>query len=412
MKRIILHSDLNSFYASVEMMLNPKLRNKAIAVCGSTESRHGIVLAKSELAKRSGVKTGMVNWEARQCCPGIIMVPPQYDEYLKYSKLTRAIYGRYTNQVESYGMDECWCDVSGSRTVFGDGMAIAEEIRETVKAELGLTVSIGFSYNKIFAKLGSDMKKPDAITAITADDFKDKIWPLPASDLLYVGRATTKKLAGYGIHTIGDIANQSQDFLKRLLGVNGLAIWSYANGLDTSRVMPGDYESPVKSIGHGITCNADLDSSEEVWKVMLELSQDIGHRLRLHSLTARGVQLTVRDNDLYFKQYQAPIDSQTQSPMEIAGKARQLFEANYRWQNKVRAVTVRAINLIPADTPYQISIFEDAAQRERRERLDNAIEEIRGRFGKRAIYSACLMGNLKMPSDGRDKVVMPGMMYQ
>ena len=412
MKRIILHSDLNCFYASVEMMLNPKLRNKAIAVCGSTESRHGIVLAKSELAKRSGVKTGMVNWEARQCCPGIIMVPPQYDEYLKYSKLTRAIYGRYTNQVESYGMDECWCDVSGSRTMFGDGMAIADEIRETVKAELGLTVSIGVSYNKIFAKLGSDMKKPDAITAISADDFKEKIWPLPASDLLYVGRATTKKFAGYGIHTIGDIANQSQDFLKRLLGVNGLALWSYANGLDTSRVMPGDYESPVKSIGHGITCNADLDSSEEAWKVMLELSQDIGHRLRLHSLTARGVQITIRDNDLYFKQYQAPLDSQTQSPMEIAGKARQLFEANYRWQNKVRAVTVRAINLIPADTPYQISIFEDAAQRERRERLDNAIEEIRGRFGKRAIYSACLMGNLKMPSDGRDKVVMPGMMYQ
>ena len=412
MKRIILHSDLNCFYASVEMMLNPKLRNKAIAVCGSTESRHGIVLAKSELAKRSGVKTGMVNWEARQCCPGIIMVPPQYDEYLKYSKLTRAIYGRYTNQVESYGMDECWCDVSGSRTMFGDGMAIADEIRETVKAELGLTVSIGVSYNKIFAKLGSDMKKPDAITAISADDFKEKIWPLPASDLLYVGRATTKKFAGYGIHTIGDIANTSQDFLKRLLGVNGLALWSYANGLDTSRVMPGDYESPVKSIGHGITCNADLDSNEEVWKVMLELSQDIGHRLRLHSLTARGVQITIRDNDLYFKQYQAPIDSQTQSPMEIAGKARQLFEANYRWQNKVRAVTVRAINLIPADTPYQISIFEDAAQRERRERLDNAIEEIRGRFGKRAIYSACLMGNLKMPSDGRDKVVMPGMMYQ
>jgi DNA polymerase-4 len=175
MKRIILHSDLNCFYASVEMMLNPKLRNKAIAVCGSTESRHGIVLAKSELAKRSGVKTGMVNWEARQCCPGIIMVPPQYDEYLKYSKLTRAIYGRYTNQVESYGMDECWCDVSGSRTMFGDGMAIADEIRETVKAELGLTVSIGVSYNKIFAKLGSDMKKPDAITAISADDFKEKL---------------------------------------------------------------------------------------------------------------------------------------------------------------------------------------------------------------------------------------------
>ncbi len=221
---MILHSDLNCFYASVEMMLNPSLRGKAVAVCGSTESRHGIVLAKSELAKKRGVKTGMVNWEARQCCPDIIMVPPQYDEYLKYSKLTRAIYERYTDQVEGFGMDECWCDVSGSRKVFGDGMTIAEEIRQTVKAELGLTVSIGVSFNKIFAKLGSDLKKPDAITGISADNFKEKIWPLPASDLLYVGRATTKKFDSYGIRTIGDIANTSQDFLKRLLGVNGLAL--------------------------------------------------------------------------------------------------------------------------------------------------------------------------------------------
>lgn len=412
MERVILHSDLNCFYASVEMMLNPTLRGKAVAVCGSTESRHGIVLAKSELAKKRGVKTGMVNWEARQCCPEIIMVPPQYNEYLKYSKLTRAIYGRYTDQVEGYGMDECWYDVSGSRTMFGDGITIAEEIRQTVKAELGLTVSIGVSYNKIFAKLGSDLKKPDATTSISAENFREKIWPLPASDLLYVGRATTKKLDNYGIRTIGDIANTSQDFLKRLLGVNGLALWVYANGLDNSRVMPGNYESPVKSIGHGITCNADLENNEEVWKVMLELSQDIGHRLRLHSLTTRGVQITVRDNDLYFKQFQAPLESQTQSPMEIARKARQIFEANYHLTNKVRAVTVRAINLIPADTPYQISIFEDTAKRERRERLDTTVQEIRTRFGKRAIYSACLMVNLKMASDGREKVVMPGMMYQ
>lgn len=412
MERVILHSDLNCFYASVEMMLNPNLRGKAIAVCGSTESRHGIVLAKSELAKKKGVKTGMVNWEARQRCPEIIMVPPQYDEYLKYSKLTKSIYERYTNLVEGYGMDECWCDVTGSQAVFGDGQTIAEEIRRTVKAELGLTVSIGVSYNKVFAKLGSDLKKPDAITCISADDFREIIWPLPASDLLYVGHATTRKFANYGIHTIGEIANQSQDFLKRLLGVNGLALWCYANGLDTSRVMPGDFESPVKSIGHGITCSADLEDDEEVWKVMLELSQDIGHRLRLHNLSARGVQITMRDNDLLFKQYQAPLYTQTQSPMEIARKARRLFEANYCWQSKVRAVTVRAINLIPADTPYQTSIFEDAVKRERREKLDAAVDDIRNRYGKHAIFSACLMGNLKMPSDGREKVVMPGMMYQ
>ena len=193
----ILHSDLNCFYASVEMMLDPRLRGKAVAVCGSTEDRHGIVLAKSELAKRAGVKTGMVNWEAKQRCPDLILVPPQYEQYLKYSKLAHEIYYRYTDMVEPFGMDECWLDCTGGRGLYGDGPRIADEIRTAMREELGLTVSVGVSYNKIFAKLGSDMKKPDAVTIITSSDFKEKVWPLPASDLLYVGRATTKRLEGY-----------------------------------------------------------------------------------------------------------------------------------------------------------------------------------------------------------------------
>lgn len=201
MERAILHSDLNCFYASVEMMLNPMLRGKAVAVCGSTEDRHGIVLAKSEKAKKAGVKTGMVNWEARSVCKDLIVVPPQYDQYLKYSKLTRAIYQRYTDLIEPFGMDECWLDVTGSR-IMGDPMTIAESIRKTVREELGLTVSIGVSFNKIFAKLGSDMKKPDAITEITSDNFQEKVWPLDASEMIYCGNATRKKLETYGIHTI------------------------------------------------------------------------------------------------------------------------------------------------------------------------------------------------------------------
>jgi len=194
--RIILHSDMNSFYASVEMMLDPRLKGKAVAVCGATEERHGIVLAKSELAKKAGVKTGMVNWEAKQRCPGLILVPPQYDQYLKYSKLAHEIYYRYTDLVEPFGMDECWLDVTASGT-YGDGMEIAEKIRTACREELGLTVSIGVSFNKIFAKLGSDMKKPDAVTQITRADFKEKVWPLAASELIYVGRATEKKLRCY-----------------------------------------------------------------------------------------------------------------------------------------------------------------------------------------------------------------------
>lgn len=409
-ERTILHSDMNCFYASVEMMLDPSLRGKAVAVCGSTENRHGIVLAKSELAKKAGVKTGMVNWEARQRCPDLIMVKPQYEQYLKYSELARNIYQRYTDQVEPYGMDECWLDVGGSRSVCGSGMEIAESIRQTVKEELGLTVSIGVSFNKMFAKLGSDMKKPDAITEIRKAEFKEKIWPLPASDLLFVGRATTAKLEQYGITTIGCIANADPQFLKRLLGVNGLGLWRSAAGLDDTPVMHKDFVSPIKSVGHGITCTADLENEDEVWKVMLELSQDIGHRLRIHKLKASGVQISIRSNDLGFRQYQASFTLATQSPSVIAHKAIQIFRDNYRWIMPVRAVTVRAIKLRPKNEPEQIDLFTDMRQLERLDRLDDCIEDIRRRFGKRAVFQACLLGDLKMPFDNREKVVMPGVM--
>lgn len=411
MERAILHSDLNSFYASVEMMLDPSLKGKAVAVCGSTEDRHGIVLAKSDKAKKAGVKTGMVNWEARQLCKDLIVVPPQYDQYLKYSKLTRAIYQRYTDLVEPYGMDECWLDVTGSRCM-GSPMEIAEEIRKATREELGLTVSIGVSFNKIFAKLGSDMKKPDAITEITPDCFREKVWPLDCSEMIYCGPATTKKLALYGIRTIGDVAKADARFLKQLLGVNGLALWSYANGTDSSRVMQKDFVSPVKSVGHGITCTADLEDGDEVFRVMLELSQDVGHRLRVHELAAKGVQVWIRSNDLFGNQYQCKLPFRTQSPTEIANAGYRLFKERYSWNQKVRAVCVRAIDLVPKKDPEQLTLFDDSERRFRRERVEDAVEEIRARYGKHAITFATLLGNLKMPDDGRDKVRMPGMMYQ
>ena len=411
-ERAILHSDLNAFYASVEMMLDPSLRGKAVAVCGSTEDRHGIVLAKSDLAKKAGVKTGMVNWEARQLCRDLIVVPPQYDQYLKYSKLTQSIYQRYTDMIEPFGMDECWLDVTGSQAMCGDAMTIAESIRRSVREELGLTVSIGVSFNKIFAKLGSDLKKPDAITQIQRSDFQEKIWPLNCSEMLYCGRATTAKLAKYGIHTIGEVAATDPSFLKRLLGVNGVALWNYANGTDASRVMHKDFVSPVKSIGHGITCVADLEDEEEVHRVILALSQDIGHRLRVHELSARGVQIFVRGNDLLGSQFQCKLPFTTQLPSEIAGAAFRVFQERYRWGSKVRAVTVRAIDLVPQNSPNQLSIFVDAEKLDRRERLQDAIEELRGRFGKAAITYATLLGDLKMPDDGRHQVKMPGLMYQ
>ena len=411
-ERVILHSDLNCFYASVEMMLDPSLKGKAVAVCGSTEDRHGIVLAKSELAKKAGIKTGMVNWEARQLCKDLIVVPPQYDQYLKYSKLTQSIYHRFTDQVEPFGMDECWMDVTGSQGVYGDGMSIAESIRAAVKEELGLTVSIGVSYNKIFAKLGSDMKKPDAITQIRREDFMEKVWPLDASEMIYCGRATTAKLAKYGIRTIGQLAATDPALLKSWFGVNGLALWRYANGTDTSRVSHKDFVSPVKSVGHGITCTADLENEDEVHKVILALSQDIGHRLRVHELSARGVQLYVRGNDLLGAQFQCKLPFTTQLPSEIAASAYQVFRQKYSWGSKVRAVTVRAIDLVPQSTPQQMSIFIDGGRVDKKERLQDAIEQLRERFGKHAITYGALLGDLKMPDDGRHQVKMPSPMYQ
>lgn len=411
MSRIIFHSDLNCFYASVEMMLDPSLRGKAVAVCGATEDRHGIVLAKSEKAKKAGVKTGMVNWEAKGLCKDLILVPPQYDQYLKYSALTRSIYQRYTDLVESYGMDECWLDVTGDASG-KKPMELADEIRRTVKEELGLTVSIGVSYNKVFAKLGSDMKKPDAITEITEANYREKVWPLPASDLLYVGRATTAKLARYGVHTIGDIVQIGQAFMHRQFGVNGDALWLYASGLDQSRVMHQDFVSPVKSVGRGITCNADLFNEEEVWKVMLALSQDIGHKLRLHGLEATGVQIFIRNSDLCHRQYQEKLAMPTRSPALIAQAARELFHRHYIWTTPVRAVTVRATNLIQQGQPLQASLFYDVSRLDRQDRLDTVVENLRRRFGKWSVFPAALMGNLKMPSDGREVVTMPGMMYQ
>ena len=236
MDRVILHCDMNSFYASVECLYNPSIRNKPVAVGGSVEKRNGIILAKNDVAKRFGVKTGDALWQARQKCPNLVIVPPDFKKYIKLSRLAVEIYNSYTNLVEGFGLDECWLDVTGSTHLFGSGEEIAEAIRQRVKTELGITCSIGVSFNKIFAKLGSDMKKPDAITVITKDNYKSTVWPLPVEDLLFVGRATKQKLNRYGIKTIGDLACSNLSFLETLLGKWGSYLWGYANGLDASTV--------------------------------------------------------------------------------------------------------------------------------------------------------------------------------
>ena len=407
--RAILHSDANCFYASVETVLNPEFRGKAIAVCGSPEERHGIVLAKSEKAKRAGVKTGMANWQAKQCCRDLIIVPPQYDYYLKFSKLLHGIYCRYTDQVEPFGMDECWLDVTYSP---GDPMEIAEEIRQAVKDELGLTVSIGVSFNKVFAKMGSDYKKPDAITQISKEHFKEIVWPLPCSDLLYCGNATTAKLGSMGVRTIGGIASLPVEVMQRKFGKNGVALWKYANGLDDSRVAHQDYTAPAKSVGHGITCVADLENMDEARKVIFALSLDIGYKLRYMNLRATGVQLYVRNSELSFCSWQKRLEMATQDEGTIALAAYSLLEEKYSWRNPIRSITVTAIQLDSSQNPTQLSMLLDYERLVRREKLNESIDSIRDRYGKYAVIPALVLDEKKMPVGNDREIIMPGYMYQ
>ena len=406
MARNILHCDMNNFYASVECMLSPELKQYPVAVCGSVEERHGIVLAKNYKAKAFKVATGDAVWQAKQKCPDLVVVPPHYEEYLKYSKLAKAIYCDYTNQVEPYGMDKCWLDISGTKKLFGNPVDVANEIRERIKFELGLTISVGVSFNKIFAKLGSDYKKPDAVTVFEKETFREKIWSLPASDLLGVGRAMTRVLNNYCIRTIGDLANSDYDFIKRILGKNGVSLWLYANGRDNSTVKDIKFVSPVKSIGHGITTVVDLSNEEEVWRVFLELTQGNGHKLRVHQKVAKAVAIYVRDNTLFSKQWQTQMQMVTQLPLVLAQYAFQLFKKRYDWRNPIRSVTIQAINLFPQDMPQQIDLFCDYERAEKQEKLDGCVEKLCQRFGKRCIRNAVLLQELGMPM-GNVEITVP-----
>ena len=281
-----------------------------------------------------------------------------------------------------------------------------------IESSLYFLLEVAVSFNKIFAKLGSDMKKPDAVTEIRRDNFREKIWPLPASDLLYVGRATDAKLRTYCIQTIGDLANADVEMLKRIFGVHGQKIWIYANGLDVSRVMPCDYEVPIKSIGHGITCTSDLLTNEEVMHVFMELSQQVGQKLRKNNLAATRVRIFVRDNKLYSREYQGRLDYPTQCYTEIARAGYELFRRRYVWNNDIRSLTISGIDLVPADIPIQIDFFNDYEKHQRRLTLETTIDDIRRRFGTASINFASLTQGLKMPAHREIEYKMPSPMYQ
>lgn len=384
MDRVILHIDMNNFYASVETLYDPSLRDIPMAVGGDKEKRHGIVLAKNMLAKAMGVKTAEALWEAERKCPGIKFVPPHFERYSKYSRLAKEIYMQYTDQVESFGMDECWLDVTGSTRLFGSGREIAEEIRTRIKDELGLTVSIGVSFNKIFAKLGSDYKKPDAVTEFTRENFRELVWPLDASEMLFVGKSTQAALKKYGLYTIGDVARTDVKLLKRLFGKNGVQMHMYANGEDMSPVHSVQEQDEVKSVGNSTTAVHDLRDDGEIRAELYVLSENVARRMREKGVSGCNVQLYVRKYDLETYQRQKMLDVAVADSESIFQAAYSLYRENHTGES-IRSIGVRVSSLVPLGTE-QCSLFEDVSVGRRRQKLDSAVELLRGRYGDDIIF--------------------------
>lgn len=415
--RAILHADMNCFYASVECFHRPELRTKPVVVGGSEESRHGIVLTKNGIAKKYGIKTGEALWEARKKCPDVVVVPPRYELYQRYSRLARALYYEYTDQVEPFGLDECWLDVSKSLPRWGgDPYFIAHEISERIKAELGVTVSIGVSWNKIFAKFGSDYKKPDAITRVTRENYRTLVWDAPVRELLYVGRATERKLNDAAIMTIGDLANASRTQLVNRLGKMGAILLAFARGEDTSPVkvlephrQSVDYE--IKSVGNGLTAPRDLVAPEEVKALLTLLTESVAQRLRELRCRARGVAVQIRAGDLTGFVRQAPLPAPSCQTDELLASAWQLITASQPLDDEhpIRSLGIRAFGLEPLDTPHQLTLLVDEEKRIQRERLDFCIDEVRHRFGNRSVLrGAGLAEELFNPLDiKKDNVVHP-----
>ena len=392
--RVILHCDCNSFFASVETVLDPAYRDVPMAVAGNTENRHGIILAKNEIAKRYGIKTAETVYSAKQKCPDLVLASPHYDEYMKYSELANRIYSDYTDMIEPFGIDESWLDVTASG-IFGNGMQIAEKIRTRIKKELGITVSIGVSFNKVFAKLGSDYKKPDAITEISRENFRDVVFPLPVSDLLFVGKRTEAQLRTLGIKTIGQLAEASPDLLVMKLGKAGAMLSAYARGEDNSPVEATD-KSDSKSIGNGFTFSHDLVGREECRIGINYLSEEIGTKLRKRGLKCATVQISIKDEYLRTIQRNASCDPPTDISEDIANIAFDLLCKTWSPDKPVRMLTVTATNLLKSDTiAQQIDFFgnKDDKERERRERREVAVDEIRSKFGSLSITRASVIGN-------------------
>ncbi len=387
--RKILHCDANNFYASIECMLDPTLKDKYVAVSGNPDKRHGIILAKNQKAKECGVKTGDVIWEAKRKCPNLVLVPPQFDKYVYYSDKIFDIYCQYTDRVEPFGIDECWLDVTGSMRLFKSATAIADELRERIKKEIGITISVGVSFNKIFAKLGSDMKKPDATTLISPDNFKTKVWPLDVSDLLMIGRKTEAKLKGLGINTIGDLANTNVDVLISKFGINGQKIYDNANGNNSEEVRLYYDKHIPKSIGNSTTMPKDVVLRDEAKSVIMALSEMVAIRLRKYGFIAGGVHLGMRFNDLSYVGKQSKLPYKINSASSICDFAMEIYDS-FQHTLPLRLLSVTTFDLSKGEEMQQLSLFDDERV-EKLRRIDASLDKIREKYGYNALKSASLL---------------------
>lgn len=390
--KTILHCDANNFYASVECFLNPALRGKFVAVSGNPEKRHGIILAKNQAAKKMGVKTGETIWQAKQKCPDLVCVPPHFDTYVEFSNSIFDIYSQYTDRVQPFGIDECWLDVTGSRRLFGDGRTIAETLRERIKKEIGITISVGVSFTKVFAKLGSDMKKPDATTVITPENYKETVWKLDCGDLLMIGRKTAEKLRKIGVMTIGDLANTDVEVLHKLLGVNGVKLHDCANGIEDEEVRYSYEKYVPKSVGNSTTLPVDVTAKEQIAAVVIALSEMVATRMRKHGFFGKGIGVGLRFKDLSHAGKQSAMPP-TDSALSISNAALNLIDKIYAYGKDapVRAISVGVFDLSTDASERQLSIFDD--EESEGHSLGTALDKIRSKYGYNSILSASVLSN-------------------
>ena len=392
--RDVLHSDINCCYAQIECQARPELRGKPVVVGGDEEARHGIVLAKNLIAKRAGVKTAMALWEARKACPGLVVVPPDYRLYMDVSRRAREIYYDYTDRVEPFGPDEAWLDVTGTRRCLGLSPAeIAREVSERMVAELGISVSVGVSWNKIFAKFGSDYKKPDAVTAITRDNYREVVWRAPVRDLLYVGPATERKLHSSGIDTIGQLACASDELLRNRLGKMGFVLRSFARGQDATEVKPYDRDAAdvmreIKSYGNGLTAPRDICDPQSAKAYVWMLAESVAQRMREGRARARTVSVGARAaEDLCTRSRQCKLPVATDVTLEVAraawGLLRELEPLDA--SHPLRGIHVRASDLEPADADLQASLFDPMPRRTEMRELDASVDDLRRRYGNKCV---------------------------